>query len=169
MDTIRAIMQRRSIRKYQPESISEDDLETILEAGRQAPSGGNSQPWHFVVVRGEELKRRLAEACSGQIWMADAGAIIAGLGKPSENEQGYAVDVAIAMENMIIAAAALGYGTCWIGDFKEAQVREVLRIPDDVPIVALTPVGRPAEEPDARPRMPMAEFASGEHYGEAMK
>jgi len=169
MDTIRAIMQRRSIRKYEPEPISDDDLETILEAGRQAPSGGNSQPWHFVVVRGEELKRRLAEACSGQIWMADAGAIIAGLGKPSENEDGYSVDVAIAMENMIIAAAALGYGTCWIGDFKEAQVREVLGIPDDFPIVALTPVGKPAEKPDPRPRMPMAEFASAERYGEAMK
>lgn len=101
--------------------------------------------------------------------MADAGAIIAGLGKPSENEDGYSVDVAIAMENMIIAAAALGYGTCWIGDFKEAQVREVLGIPDDFPIVALTPVGKPAEKPDPRPRMPMAEFASAERYGEAMK
>lgn len=169
MDAIRAIMQRRSIRKYERESIADDDLETILEAGRQAPSGGNSQPWHFVVVRGEELKQRLAQACSGQIWMADAGAIIAGLGKPSGGGAGSSLHVAIAMENMIIAAAALGYGTCWIGDFKEAQVREVLGIPDDVPIVALTPVGRPAEKPDPRPCMPMAEFASGERYGAAMK
>jgi len=169
MDAIRAIMQRRSIRKYEPESISDDDLETILEAGRQAPSGGNSQPWHFVVVRGEELKRRLAEACSGQIWMADAGAIIAGLGKPSGSGKGVSLHLAIAIQNMIIAAASLGYGTCWIGDFKEGQVREVLGIPDDVPIVALTPVGKPAEKPDPRPRMPMVEFASGERYGEAMK
>jgi nitroreductase len=169
MDTIAAIMQRRSIRKYQPRPISDEDLRAILEAGRQAPSGGNSQPWHFVIVRGEDQKRRLAEACSGQVWMANAGAIIVGLGKPSENEEGYSVDVAIAMENMIIAATALGYGTCWIGDFSEAQIEEVLGVPDDLPVVALTPVGMAAEKPDPRPRMAMAEFASAERYGVPMK
>lgn len=169
MDTITAIMQRRSIRKYEPKPVPAEDLKMILEAGRQAPSGGNSQPWHFVVVQGDEQRRRLAEACSGQVWMADAGAIIVGLGKPSANEDGYSVDVAIAMQNMVIAATALGYGTCWIGDFKEAQVKELLGIPDGLPIVALMPVGTPAEKPDARPRMAMSDFASAERYGVPMK
>jgi len=112
VDTIMAIMRRRSVRKYQPSPVPAEDLKMVLEAGRQAPSGGNSQPWHFVVVRGDEQRRRLAEACSGQVWMADAGAIIVGLGRPSANEDGYSVDVAIAMENMVIAATGLGYGTC---------------------------------------------------------
>lgn len=169
MDTIMAIMRRRSVRKYQPSPVPAEDLKMVLEAGRQAPSGGNSQPWHFVVVRGDEQRRRLAEACSGQVWMADAGAIIVGLGRPSANEDGYSVDVAIAMENMVIAATGLGYGTCWIGDFKEAQVKEVLGIPDDLPIVALTPVGVPAEQPDARPRMAITDFASAERYGTPME
>jgi len=164
-----AIMRRRSVRKYQPSPVPAEDLKMVLEAGRQAPSGGNSQPWHFVVVRGDEQRRRLAEACSGQVWMADAGAIIVGLGRPSANEDGYSVDVAIAMENMVIAATGLGYGTCWIGDFKEAQVKEVLGIPDDLPIVALTPVGVPAEQPDARPRMAITDFASAERYGTPME
>ena len=121
MDTITAIMQRRSVRRYAAKGIPDDHLKAILEAGRQAPSAANRQPWHFVVVRDEERKRKLAAACSGQDWLADADVIVAGLGKPEVNEKWYPVDVAIAMENMILAATALGYGTCWIGAFEEAQ------------------------------------------------
>ena len=162
-------MARRSVRKYQPKAIPEDHLKTILEAGRQAPSAANRQPWHFVVVKGKEEKQKLAQACSGQTWMAEAGVIIAGIGKPSVSEKWYPVDVAIAMENMILAATALGYSTCWIGAFDQGQVREELGVPDEMIVVALTPVGVPADQPDARPRMPMAEFASLEKYGRPMK
>ena len=169
MDTITAIMNRRSIRKFVPRAIPDDDLRTIVEAGRQAPSAANRQPWHFVVVREEEQRRRLAEACSGQMWLADAGAIIAGVGKPGVNEKWYPVDVAIALQNMIVAATALGYGTCWIGAFEEAKVKEVLEIPEDLRVVALTPVGVPNDKPDRRPRMPMEEFASLDRYGHSMK
>jgi len=80
MEAIDAIMVRRSIRKYQPKPLPEEDLRKILEAGRQAPSAGNRQPWHFIVVEDPQEKRALAEACSGQTWMAEAGAIIAGVG-----------------------------------------------------------------------------------------
>lgn len=169
MDTITAIMNRRSIRKFLPRAIPDDDLRTILEAGRQAPSAANRQPWHFVVVREEDQRRSLAEACSGQMWLADAGAIIAGVGKPEVNDKWYPVDVAIAMQNMIVTATALGYGTCWIGAFEEAKVKKVLGIPDDLRVVALTPVGVPNDKPDRRPRMPMEEFASVDRYGQAMR
>jgi nitroreductase len=166
LDTIDAIMRRRSVRKYEAKPVAEKDLATILEAGRQAPSAANRQPWHFIVVRDEDQKRRLAEACSDQMWMADAGVIIAGVGKPSVNEKWFPVDVAIAMENMILAATALGYGTCWIGAFDQGKVKEVLGVPEELQVVALTPVGVPADRPDARPRQPMAEFASLDRYGE---
>jgi nitroreductase len=168
-DTIEVIMKRRSVRKYEPKPLPESDLRTILEAGRQAPSAANRQPWHFVVVRDPEQKRLLAEACSGQSWLADADAIIAGVGKPSVNEKWYPVDVAIAMENMILAAAALGYGTCWIGAFDPEKVANVLRVPEDCKVVALTPLGVPADKPEARPRQPMEEFCSLDRYGEPMK
>ncbi len=79
-DAIRTIMERRSIRSYQPKPLPEKDLRTILEAGRQAPSAANRQPWHFVIVRDQENKRKLSEACAKQGWLADAGAIIAGVG-----------------------------------------------------------------------------------------
>ena len=165
-DAIRTIMERRSVRTYQQKPLPEKDVKAIVEAGRQAPSAANRQPWHFVVVRDEAQKRKLAAACSNQMWMADAGAILAGIGKPAVNEKWYPVDVAIAMENMILAATSLGYGTCWIGAFDQDQVKEVLGVPMDCTVVALTPVGVPADRPDARPRMPMSEFASGERYGE---
>jgi nitroreductase len=164
-DAIHAIMERRSIRSYQLKPVPERDLKTILEAGRQAPSAANRQPWHFVVVRDAENKSKLAAACAKQNWLADAGAIIAGVGKPRVSENWHPVDVAIAMENMVIAAAALGYGTCWIGAFDQSQVKELLGVPDDCVVVALTPVGVPTDTPEARPRMPMAEFVSAERFG----
>ena len=163
-DTISAIMQRRSNRKYQREVVPEGDLQTILEAGRQAPSAANRQPWHFVVVKDEKQKRTLSEACSEQTWMADAGVIIAGVGKPGVSEKWYAVDVAIAMQNMILAATALGYGTCWIGAFDQERVKSVLGVPDEMCVIALTSVGVPADQPEARERMPTEEFASVDRY-----
>ena len=169
MDTVTAITNRRSIRKFLSRALPDGDLRTILEAGRQAPSAANRQPWHFVVVREDAQRRRLAEACSGQMWLADAGAIIAGVGKPDVNEKWYPVDVAIAMQNMIVAATALGYGTCWIGAFEEAKVKEVLGIPEEMRVVALTPVGAPDDKPDRRPRMGMEEFVSLDRYGQKMK
>ena len=168
-DTFETIMKRRSVRKYQPKPMPDDDLRKILEAGRHAPSAANRQPWHFVVVQGAEERQKLAQACSGQTWLAEAAVIIAGIGKPAVSEKWYPVDVAIAMENMILAATALGYGTCWIGAFDQDQVKGVLGVPDDMTVVALTPVGVSDAQPDARPRQPMSEFASLNRYGRPLK
>ncbi len=165
-DAISVIMERRSVRKYVDKPVPDEDLKTILEAGRQAPSAANRQPWHFVVVRDPERRKQVAEACSNQTWMADAGVIIAGIGKPAVSEKWYPVDVGIAMQNMILAATALGYGTCWIGAFDEQKVAQLLGVPDDCKVVALTPVGAPAEQPAARPRQSLSEFASAERYGD---
>ena len=164
LDVIQAIMSRRSNRVYEPKPVSEGDLHTILEAGRQAPSANNRQPWHFVVVRDPDQKRKVAEACCQQNWMADAGVIIAGLGKVKA--PGFQVDVAIAMQNMILAATGFGYGTCWIGAFEQQQVKRILEVPDDLEVVALTPVGVSADRPDARARQPMSELASLDRYGQ---
>jgi len=152
MDTVQAIMDRRSVRKYRKDPVKDDDLRTILEAGRQAPSGGNRQPWEFVIVTDEDLKHKVAEACNGQMWMADAGVIIAGLGLPEVSEKWWEIDPAIALQNIILAATALGYGTCWIGAFKQDEVKSLLNIPEDVRVICLTPVGVPDTEPPARTR-----------------
>ena len=152
MDTIQAILERRSIRKYKPEPIPEEDLATILEATRQAPSAANRQPWHFVVVTDPEQRKRVADACRGQTWIADAGCIVVGIGLPDVSAKWYKTDVGIAMENMVLAAWSLGYGTCWIGAFEADQVKQVCGIPEELDIVACLPIGVPAVSPEARER-----------------
>ena len=168
-ETIDTIMNRRSIRKFQSQPVADEDLLSIIEAGRQAPSAANRQPWHFVVVKSEDQRRKLAEACSGQTWIGDAGVLVAGIGKPGVNEKWYAVDVAIAMQNMILAATALGYGTCWIGAFDQERVKSLLGVPEDMRVVALTPIGVSADTPEARPRQPLSEFVSLDRYGKVLK
>lgn len=158
MDTIQVIMDRRSVRKYEKAPVKDEDLRTILEAGRQAPSGGNRQPWEFVVVTDDDLKQKVAEACNGQMWVADGGVIIAALGLPKVSEKWWVVDPTIALQNMILAATALGYGTCWIGAFKEDAVKSLLNIPEDVRVICLTPVGAPSSQPPAKPRKEPAEI-----------
>lgn len=152
MDTIETIMGRRSIRRFKPEAIPAEHLTTILEAGRQAPSAANRQPWRFVLVEEPERKNALARACNGQMWMADAAYILVACGLPGVSAKWYYVDVAIALQNMVLAAHALGYGTCWIGAFDPEKVRGVCDIPENVTVVACSPLGVPDSHPPARAR-----------------
>ena len=170
MDTIEALMKRRSCRAYKPGRVPDEHLSTILEAGRYAPSAGNTQPWRFVTARNPELKEEIAEACSEQYWMADADIILTGIGAPEESRghedwKWYPVDVAIAMQNMILAATALGYGTCWIGAFDQQQVKQLLNIPPEMHIIALAPIGIPDDVHEAPPRKSWDVLFSGETYG----
>jgi nitroreductase len=169
MDVIAAIRERRSVRRYESKPIPPQDLKTILESARLAPSAANRQPWHFVVVQDPENKQRAAQACMNQTWMAEAGAIIAAVGLPEVSSKWYPVDVAIAMENLVLAAKGLGYGTCWIGAFEEAKVKEALAIPENLSVVALTPLGVPADQPAPRPRKPFEECFSQEKYGQPFR
>ena len=164
MDTLEAILSRRSVRKYKPDPIPDEHLAQILEAGRQAPSGGNRQPWHFIVVKDPAVRQAVAQACNKQTWMADADAIICACGS-SEISRWHQVDPTIALQNMILAATALGYGTCWVGAMAEDEVRAILGIPPEWQIVCLTPIGVPAESPAARDRKPTDEVFSRDKYG----
>jgi len=165
MDTMQAILERRSVRKYRRDPIPAKDLRQILEAGRQSPSASNGQPWHFVVVSDPEQKRCLAQACNGQIWMADAACILVGVGLPTVSEKWYQVDVAMAMQNMVIAARSLGYGTCWIGAFKPGEVKAVCGLPEGTEVVACTPIGVPEAWPEARERKEWTAVFSSDRYG----
>lgn len=163
--TLDIFFQRRSIRKYEKGEIPAEHLAKILEAGRSAPSAANRQPWHFVVVRDPDRKLALSRACHGQTWMADAYCIICGIGLPEVSDKWYAVDVAIAMQTLVLAATALGYGTCWVGAFDEDAVKEILEIPHDLKVIALIPLGIPAEKPAQRPRKPFSEVFSLDKFG----
>jgi len=159
------ILSRRSIRAYKREPIKREDLEKILEAARWAPSAGNRQPWHFVVVIDDELKEKLVPACRNQQFIADAGAIIVGLADVEASPKWAVVDTTIALEHIVLEATELGYGTCWIGAFDEAEVKKILNIPDKYRVVALIPVGVPAESPPPRPRKQLRDIASLNLFG----
>ncbi len=169
MDAIRT---RRSIRRYKPAPVPEPVLREVLNAARLAPSADNAQPWKMVAVRDEQTKLRLAAACNGQKFIAQAPLVLVACGLPDEAFQtvgGYmsshVMDVSIALDHLTLAAHSLGLGTCWIAWFKEDKVREILGVPEDVRVVALTPLGYPDETPEKTPRKSLEELVVYEKFG----
>lgn len=165
MDIYEAVKRRRSIRSYKPDRVPEEKLNRILEAVRLAPSGKNGQPWRFVVVQDESLRKNLVPACRDQQFIAEAPIVVVACAKEEESYQkqgGYmkswSIDIGIALEHLILAAVAEGLGTCWIGAFEEPKVKQVLKIPADLRVVALTPLGYPTVEPASKPRKSLKEI-----------
>mgnify|MGYP001470582133 FL=1 len=170
MDLAEAIRKRRSIRKYLPRKIENDKLDRVLEAGRLAPSARNLQEWKFIVVRDDGRRKRLAEAAKGQTFVGEAPVVIAACATITDyvmtcGQLTYPIDLAIAVEHMVLAAAAEGLGTCWIGAFYEEEVKKVLSIPPEIRVVALLPMGYPDESPAPRPRKEMDEIVAFETWG----
>jgi nitroreductase len=171
MSVLEIIKRRRSIRRYKENSIPEDALFRVLEAARLAPSGKNLQPWKFVIVRDKLLKKKLAEASIGQHFMAKAPVVIVACGFPDEcysrmgrYMKSWPVDVAIALEHLILQAEEENLGTCWIGAFEEKEVKSILGVPEEVKVLALTPLGYPAEKPPSGRRKDLEEIISYEKY-----
>lgn len=173
MNVKEAIKTRRSIRKYKKESIPEDDLRQIFEAARLAPSAGNKQPWRFIVVRDEDTKRKLAEKAREQHWIGDAGVVVIALAMdpndPSVYERWVERDVMTAVEHMVLAAWELGYGTCWIGAFKQDDIKELLDVPEEMTVINLLPIGVPDEKPEPKDRKPFKELFFSEKYGKNLE
>ena len=150
MSLVEVILSRRSIRKYVDKDVPRDVLDKILEAGRQSPSAANRQPYHFIVVTKDEIKKEFPGLVSG--FLKNAPIIIVGCANPKALLTGKwaIVDTTIALENMVIAAWSLGVGSCWIGAFNEQKIKEKLQIPKNYKIVALLSLGYPAENPKPR-------------------
>lgn len=168
MDVMDAIKGRRSIRKYSGRAVEEEKLELILEAGRLAPSSTNGQNWQFIVVRDKDKLEKLMEAADGQpsVGEAPCAIVVCGTkrrlmdcGQPTDT-----VDCSIALSYMILEAHTLGLGTCWLGHFYADKVKKALHIPEDVSVVAFTPLGYPAETPDIRPRKEIKEIVSYDRF-----
>ena len=153
MSCIDLILQRRSIRKYSSEPVSEEVKAKILEAGRQAPSAVNFQPWHFVVVDDPAIKEKLASTGRFRPFIKDCAFVVVGVYKslnPIAKKWGR-VDTVIALQNMVLAAQVQGVGSCWIGDLS-GDVKGLLGIPGGAEIVALVSFGIPDEAPGPKPK-----------------
>lgn len=171
MKVLEVIQKRRSVRKYKEDPIPEKDLMRVLEAARLAPSGKNFQPWKFIIVKDKALKEKLAQASAGQFFMAEAPIIIVGCGFPDNcyahmgrYMKSWSVDVTIALEHLILQAQEEGFGTCWIGSFEEEEVKAILNIPENVKVLALTPLGYPDEIPRFRGRKSLDEIISYDRF-----
>jgi len=157
------IIKRQSIRKFKPDPVSKDMIMEILEAARIAPSGGNRQPWQFIVVQNKEMIKKLA---GRQEWAATAPVMILGLVDKGVQASYYYNDMGIAFEHIILKATDLGLGTCWMGMMRRSdEARVLLDIPKELEVIIQTPIGYPDETPNRRGRKKMEEIVSWEKYG----
>lgn len=150
MNVFEAVNNRRSIRNYLDKTVEEEKIFKIIEAARLSPSAANYQPWSFVVVKDKTVKERLSEAYPRE-WLNKAPVIFVACVDPrsawrrKDGEEFWKVDAAIAVQNMVLVAYELGLGTCWICAFDEEKVKAAIGIPEEIRVVAITPVGYPAE------------------------
>ena len=163
MSLVDAILSRRSVRRYEKKDIPEDVLNKILEAGRLAPSASNRQPWHFIVLTDHEIKEKLSRGNWNQ-FVKDSAVTVVGCAHFDRSRKWATIDTTIALQNMVIAAWAMGVGSCWIGDFRADEVKKLLGIPEGWMVVALITFGYPAEEPDSRPKKPLEEIVSHDRF-----
>jgi len=168
-----AIKSRRSVRAFTREDVSEEEVEKLIDAARWAPSAGNIQPWEFIVVRKPQIKRGLSIAALDQTFIEEAPVVIVVCANQIRSGHGYGArgvhlyclqDTAAAIQNMLLAACALGLATCWVGAFREEEAKKALNLPEGVRPVAIIPVGHPAEKPLARSRRPLSEIIHYETY-----
>jgi nitroreductase len=179
MDVTQTVATRRSIRKFDPDRrVGDEDLATIVEAGRLAPSWKNDQPWRFVVVRSPETLNALAdclpEGNGAHRTIRAASAAIVLIGVPGEGavHQGkefWLVDCGIAGENIHLQATALGIATVWVSLLDSAGVCGVLGMPEGMECVGIFPLGYATPDIADRPRVPRRpaeEVVFAERFGQ---
>jgi nitroreductase len=189
MDVFKVIKTRRSIRKYKSNPVSDDNLKKVLEAGHCAPSWANTQCWHFIVVRDSEIKASVA-GCLTKVkfedeWLENAAAraivqapvlivVCAKMGVAGCNTDGTPAtdkgdwlmfDVALAVQNMTLAARALGLGTVIIGAFDAKKAAEILEVPEGYCVATMTPLGVPDHTGQVPPRKELSDIVSYDKYG----
>ena len=191
MDVFEAIKTRRSIRKYKPDPVTDEDLQKVLEAAHWAPSWANTQCWRFIVVRNPDIKSQVAGTLMkvqfGDDWLKNAATDamvqapvlivacaqkgIAGYnrdGTPVTDKDDWLLfDVALSVQNLTLAARALGMGTVIVGAFDAEKAAEILNVPDGYSVVTMTPLGYPDHTGQAPPRKELTDIIYNEKYGKS--
>lgn len=160
MDFTKVVEKRRSIRRYKPDPVPDDLIKEILESARVAPSAGNRQPCHFIIVKDAERKK----AMGLRAWAVEAPVIVVGCADSSLSPTWHLVDFAIAFEHIILAATNLGLGTCWQGRLEDERIKKILNIPAPIKVIAVTSLGYPAESPEPKARKALSEMVHYEKF-----
>ena len=178
---IELIEKRRSIRKYLNQPVEDERIKQLLELARLAPSGSNTQPWQFIVVKSDSTRQKLAEVSHQQQWMMSAPVFIVCVAdirsrikddpdlmvdetSPQPELKQIIRDTSIAIDHILLGAVALGLGSCWVAWFDQAEIRPVLKIPGDKYVVGIITLGYPGETPAARPRKKLDEIIHYEQW-----
>lgn len=191
MDVFEAIKTRRSIRKYKPDPVSDEDLQKIIEAAHWAPSWGNTQCWRFIVVRDTDIKARVGKTLykvrfeDGWLDNAAVQAIaqapvlivvcaqkgLAGFnpdGTPvTDREDWLLFDIALCVQNLTLAARALGLGTVIVGDFDHHEASAILGVPEGYTVVTMTPLGYPGHAGQLPPRKELTDIIYTDKFGKS--
>jgi nitroreductase len=158
METLKAILSRRSIRKYSSREIPEAHYEIMLKAGMHAPSARNRQPWHFIIVSDREMLNRLAESSPSWKMLSSAARaiVVCGDTKAEDAESFLIQDCSAATQNILLAAHELGLGAVWLGVHpREDRVNDIVRflhLPAEITPVSMIAIGYPDEERDSEDR-----------------
>jgi nitroreductase len=164
LDAIEALKTRRSVRAYKGKPVPRKAIETIIDTARLAPSANNIQPWDFIVVTEAETRKKIADLTDYGKFIAEAGACVAVFAKGVKH---YLEDGSAATENILVAAHALGLGTCWVAGYKKAYaepIRDLLGVPDGHMLVALISLGYAAEGPEPHGKRDLAEVLHWEKF-----
>lgn len=160
-EVLKAIRERRSTLRFRPEPVEDEKIQAILEAGRWAPSCGNSQPWEFIVVNDETRRREISDVAVrvtsrtnpfSHKGIEGAPAVIVTCVDPRKDSSHFIEDGAVATQNMALAAQSLGLASYWVGIYSprnakgspEREVKEILKIPQEYRVIAFLPIGMPA-------------------------
>lgn len=169
MDFSELVQRRYSVRAYRRDHVGEDKVQQVLEAARLAPTAANRQAIQFLVIHTEGREEELKQIYNRD-WFVQPPIVICACGIPAQNwvrkdgKNYNDVDVAIAMDHLILAATDMGLGTCWIAAFDAAAARELLHLPTEVEPIAFTPLGYPADEPSPKKRKPLSELVRYERW-----
>ena len=164
MDALQALKTRRSVRSFTDKPIPREMLEDIVDCGRLAATAINIQPWEFIVITDDATRAKVADATDHGKFIADASACIAVF---CEDGKYYLEDGCAATQNILVAACALGVGTCWIAGDKKDYARDVgdlLGVPHTHRLISLIAMGYPTEPPVQRPKRPLEEVLHRERW-----
>jgi len=164
MDALQALTGRRSIRNYEEKPVAADLIEKIIDAARLAPTANNIQPWEFVVITEPGVRKKIAGLTDWGKFIAQSGACVAVYCKGVKH---YLEDGSAAIENILVAAHALGLGTCWVAGYGKEYadpIREMLGVPDGYKLVGLVSLGYPAERPAPKDKRSLEDVLHWEKY-----
>ncbi|MGD8628432.1 MAG: nitroreductase family protein [bacterium] len=164
MDAIEALKTRRSIRSYEEKAVPRELIEQIIDTARLAPSGRNTQPWEFIVITDAAARKRISELAPHGKFIAQAGACVAVFAREGD----FCVeDGSAATENILVAARALGLGTCWVASYRKQHSRpvaELLGVPAGLLLITLIALGYPAQEVEPHGKRELSEVLHWEKY-----